>query len=256
MVSKAGRPTSCVRLGRQRPGRAGPGQYLGQLSPARLGGARPGASRSAAPAAPAAAARSAPGGTVSARWRSGAGPGAAVRYGGSTPVWRPGELRLGQPTRREESAGSPGAPRGNGRSWKAAARAAALSQIVCILIVPVFNRKFSDRFVSFLSFRWENSLTMSSRNYFALDKKKIIFALYIIMPLDAPYFLCNENKELIIPELSSLHASGFTAFIISSVIFSKMKTRQYLCLKAVILTTSITLLHTYVFFTLIHVVPI
>lgn len=171
-------------------------------------------------------------------------------------MWRPGELRLGQPTRREESAGSPGAPRGNGRSWKAAARAAALSQIVCILIVPVFNRKFSDRFVSFLSFRWENSLTMSSRNYFALDKKKIIFALYIIMPLDAPYFLCNENKELIIPELSSLHASGFTAFIISSVIFSKMKTRQYLCLKAVILTTSITLLHTYVFFTLIHVVPI
>lgn len=50
------------------------------------------------------------------------------------------------------------------------------------------------------------------------------------MPLDAAYFFCNENKELI--------------------------TRRYLCLKAVILTTSITSLHTYVFFTLIHVVPL
>lgn len=90
-------------------------------------------------------------------------------------------------------------------------------------MVSVFNRQSSDRFVSFLSFRWENSLTMSSTSYFALYKKSYLFVLYVIISLDAPYFLCNESKEIIIPKLSSLHASEFITFIISSVIFPKLK---------------------------------
>lgn len=127
--------------------------------------------------------------------------------------------------------GIPGCTEGKWKKLESSTERVGFVAFVCILAVSVFNRKFSDRFVSFLSFRRENSLTMSSRKYFALDKKKsYLFVLYVIMPLDAAYFFCNENKELI--------------------------TRRYLCLKAVILTTSITLLHAYVFFTLIHVVPL
>lgn len=101
----------------------------------------------------------------------------------------------------------------------------------CILIMSVFNRQISDTSVPFLSFSWAKFPDNEFHKLFPtiLKKKKTnkkqtyLFVLYVIIPLDAPYFLCHENKKIIIPKLSSLCATEFTAFIIFSDIFSKLK---------------------------------
>lgn len=49
-----------------------------------------------------------------------------------------------------------------------------------------------------------------------------MFVLHVVIPLDAPYFWYHESKEIIVPKLSSLCATEFTAIIIISVIFSKL----------------------------------
>lgn len=92
--------------------------------------------------------------------------------------------------------------------------------------MSVFNRQISDTLVAFLSFSWEkfpdNEFHKLFSTIYIKKTQTYLFVLYVIIPLDAPYFLCHENKEIIIPKLSSLCATEFTAFTISSVIFSKL----------------------------------
>lgn len=94
-----------------------------------------------------------------------------------------------------------------------------------ILIVSVFNGQIFDTLVSFLYFSWEKFPDNELHKLFPtiLKKKSYLFILYVIIPLDASYFLSHENKEIIIPKLPSLCDTELTAFVIISVIFSKMK---------------------------------
>lgn len=94
----------------------------------------------------------------------------------------------------------------------------------CILIMSVFNGQIFDTLVSFLYFSWEKFPDNEFQKLFpTILKKSYLFILHVIIPLDAPYFLCHENKEIIIPKLSSLCDTELMAFVTISVIFSKMK---------------------------------